>query len=223
MLFRLKKTPAVKLVIHNDNYLEFKFGASQVSGTASGSIDNVEMYQTAKFTVTQTIQRRSSNNSLLQSFVESEIINFAPGQVQYTGIFENQKTFPIFKNERVNVILNIEADAGSSQTSEVKPVLITGAFNDPEYTSFKTVSVDDGGGDILPVNPNDFPIYKYEFKKALTFTEWEALRNDPKSAVLFSKNKVNHIFGWRNSIEYDRKTSETSFVLRSKTKINTDC
>ena len=90
-------------------------------------------------------------------------------------------------------------------------------------TDFRTISVEDGGGDLVPVDPSTFPIYKYEFSKALTFQEWTDIKDNPKKAVLFSRGTTNHIFGWRNSIEYDRKTGLTEFKLRSKTKINTDC
>jgi len=186
-------------------------------------IDSVEIYATPKFEITQTIERRSSANVLLQSFTTSYEKVFGLNQVQDIDYYEAQNTFSIFKNERVRVKIEINGVTGSNLQSELLPVMITGAFSDPEYTSLKTISVDDGGGDILPVNPNDFPIYKYEFKKALTFEQWKLLKDDPKSAVLFSNTENNHLFGWRNSIEYDRRTSETSFVLRSKKKINTNC
>lgn len=203
--------------------LSFGFVAGSISGNAIGSIDNVTLFSSPQFQIEQTIQRRSSSNSLLQSFTTNYTKVFAPTQFQDQDIYDAQNTFPIFKNERVYVKLVITSLNGSNLASELVPSTFTGPLSETVYTSFKTISVDDGGGDILPVEPSTFPIYKYEFKKALTFEEWNTLKNDPKSAVLFAKDSSNFLFGWRNSIEYDRTTGETEFVLRSKKKIKTNC
>lgn len=203
--------------------LEFKFASTIPFGNVNGTLDNVTVYSAPQFEITQTIQRRSSANTLLQSFSNTYQANFLPNQVQLDYIIETQKTFSTFKNERINVIIEIEANYGTNMSFQLKEQQQGELISDIDYTSFKTLSVDDGGGDILPVDPAEFPIYKYEFKKALKFEEWNSLKNDPKSAVLFSNKDSNHLYGWRNSIEYDRKTGETDFVLRSKEKINTDC
>ena len=89
-----------------------------------------------------------------------------------------------------------------------------------EYTEFETILTDDGGGDILPVNPDTFPIYRYRFNKGLRLSEFRELVNAPEKAILFSNNSLSHIFGWRNSIRYDRKTGVAKIELRSKTKID---
>jgi len=90
-------------------------------------------------------------------------------------------------------------------------------------STFETILVDDGGGDVLPIDPRTFPIYRYKFSKGLTFAEFKALKDAPEKAILFSHNSLNHLYGWRNSIDYNRKTGETKFELRSKTKIDSTC
>jgi len=138
-------------------------------------------------------------------------------------VLNAQETFSTFAGERINVIMDITNPKGSS--TQVK--LLSSLFNQTtqltDRTDFKTILIDDGGGDLLPVDPSTFPIYKYRFKKGLTFDEFKALRDAPEKAILFSKNKLNHLFAWRNKITYDRETGLTNFEVRSKTKIIGDC
>ena len=76
---------------------------------------------------------------------------------------------------------------------------------------------------MLPVDQDTFPVYRYKFEKGLTFSEFKRLKDFPEKAVLFSNTNGDHLFGWRNTIDYDRKTGKTKFELRSKTKIKTSC
>ena len=55
------------------------------------------------------------------------------------------------------------------------------------------------------------------------YTEFKALLDAPEKSVEFSKNNVDFIDGFRNSITYDRATGIADFDLRSKLKINGGC
>ena len=181
-------------------------------GSINATIDNVSLTKTPSFDINVSIVRSSNNGTEVQTFDNAQNVVFAVSEFQQDFDFIINNTFPTFKDERITIEYTVTALSGSVTSSTIK----SGA-------TFQTVLVDDGGGDLLPVNSSSFPIYKYKFKKALTFAEFKALRDAPESAVLFSNNGQNHIFGWRNSIDYDRKTGETTFELRSKTKIKKSC
>jgi len=206
----------------SSGYLEFKFGVGS-DGNAISSISEVIIKKTPRFTVTQTIQRSSTGGTLLQSFPQTFDIIFPSGVFQIQETLIAQKTFSTFSGEKIDVRIDIVNNSGLSPSSSILTDYLNQDTFETEYTEFKTVLVDDGGGDILPVEPTTFPIYKYSFDKGMTFSDFKLLVNNPAKALLFSKNKLNHIFSWRNTIKYKRKTGETEFNVRSKTKINGDC
>jgi len=203
-------------------YLEFKFLVG-TNGNVNATIDNVVMKPMPRFDVTQTIQRISPQGNLLQSFSNSDSFVFDNQAFQQRLHFITQKTFPTFVNERVNVIITLSTPKGSNMQTEILTSYFDLVTETTQRTDFRLISSDDGGGDILPVDPDTFPIYQYKFEKAITYTDFKALKDAPEKAVLFSKNTVNHIFGWRNQIKYNRKTSTCEFRLRAKNKINGDC
>lgn len=175
-------------------------------------IDNVSVFKTAKFNIKSKIIKSSNNGVTISEYTKTEDFVFDVFQYQRNFDFLNEATFSTFKGEKITVDFEVTTISGSSTGSTIK----TGA-------TFETVLVDDGGGDILPIEESSFPIYKYKFKKGLSFTQFKALKDAPEKAVLFSDLNSGHIFGWRNSIDYDRKTGETKFELRSKTKIKKSC
>lgn len=210
------------------NRIEFRF--SSVAGqtgfcfnNSKVTIDNVSMKTTPKFEVTQTIERKSSNNVLLQSFPDTYDIIFTNGQFQRLEVFNTQRTFSTFVGERISVKLEVNETSGSNTSNRILTNYFDLLTEQTHRTSFRTISVDDGGGDLLPVDPATYPIYKYKFTKAITSADFKLIKDDPKRAILFSKNKQDYIFGWRNSIERDRETGITEFELRAKKKINASC
>ena len=178
----------------------------------SATIDNVALVRTPSFNIDLTIVRSSNGGDVVQEFSESQTIVFGVDEFQKNLFLANDKTFPTFKNERITIKYEVSILSGKNTSSTI----LSGG-------SYETVLVDDGGGDLLPVESSSFPIYKYRFKKGLKFSEFKALKDSPESAVLFSDTNQGHIFGWRSSIDYDRKTGETTFELRSKTKIQPSC
>ena len=201
--------------------LEFRFTSS--GGSAIMTIDNVSFKQTTRFDIDQSIVRSNSNSFQLQQFDDEFTFPFQHLQFQREELLTTQKTFSAFAGEKITVKLVTTKVGGSGNQTTILPTLFNQNRQETDRTDFRTILVDDGGGDIFPVDPDTFPIYKYKFSKAVTFSEFKTLVDNPEAAILFSKNQANHLFGWRNRIEYDRETSEAAWELRSKTKINGDC
>lgn len=202
--------------------LEFRFQVGS-GGAMIATIDNVSMKQTPRFDITQTIQRKSASSTVLQSFSETVVFAFQPNVLQRQLELITQKTFSTFLGERIDVKILIENKGGSSTQSTLLTSFFDQITETTKRTDFRTISVDDGGGDILPVDPATFPIFKYRFNKGMTFADFKALKDAPEKAILFSNSKLNHLFAWRNRITYDRKTGQAEWDLRSKVKINGDC
>jgi hypothetical protein len=192
--------------------LELLFNFIPYNNNLTVIIDNVSVFKTPKFLVSNKIVKSTNNGSIISEYTNTQTIVFDPFTYQRDFDIVMEKTFSTFKNERITVDCEITQVSGSALASTIK----TGG-------TFETILVDDGGGDLLPVEGSSFPIYKYKFKKALTFSEFKLLKDQPEKAILFSDIDSGHIFGWRNSIDYDRETGETKFDLRSKTKIKISC
>jgi len=197
-------------------YIEFKF-----SSAGSVSLDDIEILEGQTFGVTQSIVRSSSSGVELQSFDTFKRYPIDSNVFTIDRVHVSENTFSTFLGEKIAVRLNIQQLSGVSG-GQVFIQSTNTPFNTTP-TTFETVLTEDGGGDILPTDPVDFPIYKYKFDKAMSFQSFKLLRDNPEKAVLFSKSESDYIFGWRNSIEWDRKTGNASFELRSKTKIKGDC
>jgi len=211
-----------------NNFIAFQningFGGifDQKSG-ANYSISNVSIKPMPRFDITQSIVRSSATGVALQTFSNTEIYAFNKDVFQREVKLISGKTFPAFSGEKITVKINITNLDGLSTKATLLTDLTDATTGEVDYTEFKTVLVDDGGGDLLPVDSATFPIYRYKFKKAMNYADFKLLKDAPEKAILFSKSISNHLFGWRNAITYNRKTGETEFDLRSKTKINGDC
>jgi hypothetical protein len=207
--------------------VSFKFTAGIQSGVTfprtNLRIDNVSLKKTPEFNITQKIIRSTTAGVTLQEFSNTENYNFDSNEFQRDVTIITEQTFSTFSNEKITVDITIEEVSGTAMESTLLPERFNQNSSQSEYTNFKTVLVDDGGGDILPVDQNTFPIYRYKFEKALTFSEFKILRDSPEKAILFSNNNNLPIFAWRNNIDFDRKTGMTKFDLRSRTKINGEC
>ena len=203
-------------------YLQFTFNKTNTGfGTSSAilSINNVSLKSTTTYVVEQTIVRSSNAGVELQSFTDTFNFPFAQNQFQIKSLATTERTFSAFLGEKISIRLEVSNLDGSSNSLMLLTEDLNQDTQEVEYTEFETILTDDGGGDILPVDPSTFPIYRYKFKKGLKYSDFKALVDSPEKAILFSKNSLSHIFGWRNSLDYDRKTGVTSIELRSKTKI----
>lgn len=206
-------------------FLDFRFLTGS-DGNAIIVIDNVSLFPTTRFTVTQSIIRSNSSGVQLQEFKDSFDFPFQIGQFQREEVLITQRTFSAFAGEKITVkTVFTKIKGNNTQITLLDELLgqLVVVVGETSKTSFKTILVDDGGGNILPVDPDTFPIYKYKFKKAMTFKEFKELRDAPEKAVLFSRTQTDHIFGFRNFIQYDRETGQGEFDLRAKVKINADC
>jgi hypothetical protein len=190
-------------------YIEFKFHGI---GTQISLKDiRVEEQNTYKFT--HSINRTSPSGGSVQSFQNVKIVPISGGTFQQQVNLFAEDTFPTFSNDRISSSLKIEILSGNTSTQLF--------LRDGGY--FQTLLTDDGGGDILPQDPTDAPIFKYKFEKSMSRKDFELLRDNPEAAILFSNTETNHIFGWRNSIKWERKSGIAEFELRSKTKIKGNC
>lgn len=190
------------------NNIEFRFHGpgSQIA------LRDIRLIEQSTYRVTQTIRRSSPSGVTQQDFVHEELVSISGNSFQIDKDFLVEDTFSTFLNEKITSNLKVEVLSGISTQSFLK----TEAY-------FQTILTDDGGGDILPQDPTDAPIFKYKFEKSMSRTEFNSLRDAPESAILFSNTEQNHIFGWRNSIKWERKSGIASFELRSKTKIKGNC
>lgn len=175
---------------------------------------DITLYKTPVFNIKTSFIRSDNAGSMLQTFFQNDKFIFNHLEYQRNVFVNYSKNFPTFSGEKISVKLEITTLSGSLMTANT--------IND-EITDFKTILIDDGGGDILPVDPKTFPIYQYKFEKSIPYSKFLDMKNNPAKAILFSKNQSNHLFGFRNEIEYDRETGKCTFNLRSRTKINGDC
>lgn len=204
--------------------IDFAFGSTP--GELAGAIitiDNVTLKQTTRFDVVQTFVRSSAAGVPLQTFSETYTFPFGANIFQREEVLIAESTFSTFAGEKISVKLEINKIGGNGNTTTLVPQLFNQVTQEIDFTSFETILIDDGGGDLLPVDPATFPIYKYKFEKGITLAQFKALKDAPEKAIQFSKGTINHLFAWRNSIEHARKTGLTTFNVRSKTKINGDC
>lgn len=190
-------------------YIEFRFHGP---GTQP-ALRNIRVLEQQTIQIDQNIKRSSPSGGAEQVFSHQSIIPMDSNTFQRPFEMLSENTFSAFINEKISVDLSMTILSGNT-VSQAR--IQSGGV-------FKTVLTDDGGGGILPQDPTDAPIYKYTFEKAMSRQDFEVLRDNPEQAVLFSSTETNHIFGWRNSIEWERKTGVAKFELRSKTKIKSDC
>ncbi len=178
-------------------------------------IDYVRLTKTPRFEIFKSIVRRSNAGVELQRFTKTVNYAWNWGEMQRDVVLRFDKTFPTFVGEKISVELVVTAPTNSSGGSvRTTPNSIT---------DFKTILTEDGGGGILPVDPDTFPIFEYKFEKAIKYSEFKEMKDNPAKSILFSKGSDNHIYGYRNDISYSRKTGICKFNLRSKSKINGDC
>lgn len=196
-----------------ESYLTLVFNNSTLSGK-SYNITNITVYRTPYFNIRTSFVRRDNAGAELQSFFLDDVVVLNHLEFQRNNFTLFSKTFPAFNGEKISVRLELTSLSGSSMTANTV---------NNEVTDFKTILIDDGGGDILPVDPKTFPIYQYKFEKAIPYSKFLDMKNNPSKAILFSKNQSNHLFGYRNDIQYDREKGTCSFNLRSRTKIKGDC
>ena len=191
------------------SYIEFKFhgAGSQIS------LRDVRFEEQATFQIEQTIKRASPSGGTEQLFLDSRRLSLNNFSSQFELDILSEHTFSTFLNEEISVDLSVSILSGNPVSQ--------GALL--EETTLETVLTDDGGGGILPKDPTDSPVYRYKFEKSMSRTEFNSLRDNPEAAILFSNTNTNHIFGWRNSINWKRKSGIATFELRSKTKIKGDC
>lgn len=188
------------------------FNFTRFNNNFKTKIKNVNVFKAPRFNVESKIIKSTNNGVTITEYTTEQDVVFDVFEYQKDLDLINEHTFSTYKNELITVEYVVTPLSGSATIETIK----TGA-------TFETVLVDDGGGDILPIEDSTFPIYKYKFSKGLSFEEFKALKDAPEKAVLFSDIDSGHIFAWRNSIDYDRKTGETKFELRSKTKIKKSC
>ena len=196
-------------------YIDFRF-----TNGGSVSLDDIEILEGITFGVTQSIVRMNSSGVVQQTFPTFKRYPIPSTGFDITDTLFSENTFSVFQGEKIKIKLQITRLSGEGGQVLIK------SENTPLntiQTTFETILTEDGGGSILPTDPVDYPIYKYKFEKAISFADFQLLRDNPERAVLFSKSETNHIFGWRNSIDWDRKTGVATFDLRSKTKIKADC
>ena len=173
---------------------------------------DIKIQYTPSFSFYKAISRLDATGTEIQAFEQTRLIVFNYDEFQRDITLINEETFSTFKDELITDRFSFDAITGSTQKATIK-----------EGSTFETVLVNDGGGDVLPLDGEQYPIFKYKFEKAITFDQWKLLRDNPESAVFFSKYKDGHIFGWRNEISYKRETGIAEFELRSKTKMSTIC
>lgn len=178
-------------------------------------IDYVRLTKTPRFEIFKSIVRRSIAGVELQRFTKVFNYGWNLGEMQRDVYLRFDKTFPTFAGEKISVELNVTVPTLSS-SARCKTI-------PNSITDFKTILTEDGGGGILPVDPDTFPIFEYKFEKAIKYSEFKEMKDNPSKSILFSKGSDNHIYGYRNDITYSRKTGICKFNLRSKSKINGDC
>lgn len=180
----------------------------------SVEITDITLLKTPAFNIKTSFVRSDNASVVLQTFFQNNKVIFNHLEFQKNVFINYSKNFPAFSSEKISVKLEITVLSGSGMTANT--------IQD-EITDFKTILIDDGGGDILPVDPRTFPIYQYKFDKAIPYSKFLDMKNNPAKAILFSKNETDYLFGFRNEIEYDREKGTCSFNLRSRTKIKGDC
>jgi hypothetical protein len=197
---------------NNETFIQFTFDLDPSVNGISVELDNISLKSTSIFSTTINIKRYSAANNLLRTFSSNKKTAIQINSYQIDDTFIAQETFSAFVGEKIEVEVVSAILDGSIQKHRI--------FKGSNY---KTILVENGGGEILPVDKDTFPIYEYEFNKAMKFEDFKELKDNPEKAILFNKGDGNNIFGWRNSMEYDRKTSNVEFKVRSRTKINGDC
>ena len=79
--------------------------------------------------------------------------------------------------------------------------------------------VDDGGGELVDIFPEDFNAYIYDIQKPTTKVEFDNIISNQDLSIEFNIDGVTNIKGIRESIKRNVKTGMTEFILKSKQKI----
>lgn len=192
------------------------------------SIDSSSLDGLPAFTVNYNINLYDSSDNLITSYPNSQLYVLGLNEFSRVDSITASNTFNILSGYRVKMSIQIISLQGSNNEVRLYDGVSTTSSNYKqlglsELNYFRTSLIEDGGGDVVFSDPNDYPIYIYEFEKALKFSDWKNIVNNPSYAIRFHKGDGNYIIGYRNEIEYERETGLTTFKLRSKQKINGNC
>ena len=95
-----------------DPHLRFNFNMG-TGGNVNATIDNVTLYRTPRFDITQTIVRSNSAGVPLQTFTTSERYNLNYNEFQRTISLQSQRTFSTFLGEKITIKLDVVNVSGS--------------------------------------------------------------------------------------------------------------
>jgi len=186
-------------------------GTKDASGQVSFKISNVTLQAIPKFTVTTSITRSNSNLQQLSSFNLITPINLEFTLIQEPIVIELfTSAFSSFQDDIIRATITIVDEVGAG--TEVN--LLTNS-------SFESTLVEDGGGELVGVDTEDFVAFKYEFEKELTISEFRDIVNNPEEAIVFNRGEDpdEDIIGWREDITFDKYQGIGKFILVSKQKI----
>lgn len=186
-------------------------GTKDGSGVLSLAISNVTLQAIPKFTVTTTITRFNSNLQALDTFNLSTAVNLDFLTRRRFELIElSTAAFGAFANDIIRASISIVDNIGAGTDVTLQA-----------GSTFESTLVEDGGGELVGVDENDFIAYKYEFEKELTILEFRDIVNNPEEAIVFNRGNDadEDIIGWREIIEFDRAEGIGKFNLVSKQKI----
>ena len=195
------------------NRLEFIGVKDDISGAVNIHIDNVVLKAVPKFTVTTTITRFNANIQALDTFNLITGVSLDFDLVTQNITIEHfTSAFSAFEDDIMRASISIVDDVGAG--TDVNLLL---------DSSFETTLVEDGGGELVGVDVDDFDAYIYDFEKPLTISEFRNIVDNPEEAIVFNRgeNPDEDIIGWREDISFDKYKGTGKFTLVSKQKIKT--
>ena len=178
-------------------------------------VKDISLKALPKVSIQTGLRRFSSNGDILQTFSNTESLSaINENEILVGGFSFSEASFPVLTGDTIESFHTITLVDG---LNVVVRVLGTGLF---VTSSFETILLDDGGGDLVDILPENFNAYIYRLEKPITKEEFDDILNNQELSIDFNIDGQTNIKCIRESVERNVKTGIANFVLKSNQKVN---
>ena len=179
-------------------------------------IEDISLKPLPKVNIETGLTRRSSNGDSLQVFSNTKALSATAENETLAGKFSfSEASFPVISGDTVESFHVITLVDGVNVVVEILSVGILGLDS-----TFQTILVDDGGGDLVDILPENFNSYIYTLEKPTTKEEFDDIIENQELSIDFNIDGQTNIKCIRESVKRHVKTGQTEFVLKSNQKVN---
>lgn len=160
--------------------------------------------------------RRDSSNAVQNvlvgntfTVVDDSLVSGLTLQQKYYHIITlcGSVTIPMAATDTMEISVNIiPTSTGSGHDGYFEWQLQNGSY-------FSCDSVDQGGGNIAPVNPKNYKAILIQFNYPIRLLEYNKIRNSKTSLVKIPIDDSQTIYAWVKNLKFEHNSGETTFEL----------